>query len=443
MTAQLLTSHRVSAPLRGALRLPGDKSISHRALMLGGLAVGETIISGLLEAGDVHATAAAMRALGVRVQRGPDGLWRVQGVGLGALAEPRRVIDMGNSGTGVRLLMGLVTGHPITAVFTGDASLSGRPMGRVTGPLEQMGATVLAREGGRLPLAIRGAAEPMPIEYRLPVPSAQVKSAVLLAGLTAPGRTTVLEAAPTRDHTENILRHFGATVDTEDGAAHVVGQPELIGCAVDVPADPSAAAFPVLAALLVEGSELRLPGVMVNPRRDGFFRIVKEMEADLTYEHPRDQGGEPVADIVVRGTGPLRAIDVPPEIAPAMIDEFPALAMLAACARGTTRMTGLAELRVKECDRLAAVARGLAACGVELVEGEDSLTIHGTGGAPRGGAVIATELDHRIAMSFLTLGLATAEPVGVDDGGPIGTSFPDFVNVMNDMGTNILAPAPA
>ncbi len=295
----------------------------------------------------------------------------------------------------------------------------------------------MAREGGRLPLALRGCADPMPMEYETPVPSAQVKSAILLAGLSAPGRTTVIEPAPTRDHTENMLRHFGAQVTTDGLAVHLEGQPELTGCAVDVPGDPSAAAFPALAALLVEGSEVTLPGVGVSPRRDGFFRVIKDMGADVVYANARTLSGEPVADIVVRGTGPLAAIDLPPESVPDMVDEVPALAMLAACARGVSRLHGLAELRVKESDRLAAVARGLAACGARVEEGEDSLTIHGTGKPPPGGAVIETGLDHRIAMAFLCLGCATDGPIGVDDAEPIGTSFPEFVDTLNALGAGL------
>jgi 3-phosphoshikimate 1-carboxyvinyltransferase len=434
---QPLTSHAAPGPLSGVVRVPGDKSISHRALMLGAVAAGETVIAGLLEGDDVRATAMAVRALGARVEREPSGLWHVHGVGHAGLAEPSAPLDLGNAGTGVRLLMGLVAGHPITAVFTGDASLSARPMGRVLEPLARMGATHLARAGGRLPVALRGAQALAPINYTPPVPSAQVKSAVLLAALRADGTTTVTEPTPTREHTEVMLAHFGADVAVEGGAVSVTGGRVLRGCAVDVPADPSAAAFPALAALLVEGSEVRLPGVLVSARRDGFFRAAQRMGADIVYAAQRAGGAGPVADIVVRGTGPLEAIDVAPEDVPAMVDEVPALAMLAACARGTSRLHGLAELRVKESDRLAAVARGLAACGARVEVEGDTLTIHGTGAPPAGGAEIATDLDHRIAMAFLTLGCATAAPISVDDGGPIGTSFPHFAEVMAAAGADI------
>lgn len=434
---QSLSSCKITKPLTGRPRVPGDKSISHRALILGGLAIGETIISGLLESADVRATASAMRALGALVMRESSGLWRVQGRGVGGLSEPSCVLDMGNSGTSARLLMGVVAGHAMTACFAGDASLSKRPMGRVLEPLSRMGARYLAREGGRLPLAIAGTSTPLPIEYETPVASAQIKSAILLAGLCAPGQTVVIEAAPTRDHTENMLRHFGATVEVDGKVVHLSGQPELQGCALDVPADPSAAAFPALAALLCEGSDITLPGVCVNPRRDGFFRAVKDMGADVAYTHSRTVSGEAVADIVVRGQGPLKGIDLPAHAVPDMIDEIPALAMLAACARGTTRLVGLSELRVKESDRLAAVAKGLAACGVRIEEGPDSLTIHGSGQSPQGGALIETALDHRIAMSFLCLGCATKDPISIDDGSAIDTSFPHFVEVMNALGADI------
>lgn len=441
MNPQPLTSSKASS-LSGTVRVPGDKSISHRALMFGGLAIGETVIERLLEGEDVLCTAAAMRALGASVEKREDGLWRCRGNGTGALREPADVLDMGNSGTSTRLLIGLVGGHPVSACFTGDASLRKRPMGRVIKPLEMMGASFMAREGGRLPLAVRGAEDVMPVEYRLPVASAQVKSAVLLAGLNAPGWTTVIESTPTRDHTENMLRHFGIEVvveDLEDGAqaVRVRGQEDLRACRILVPADPSSAAFPAVAALLTEGSEICLSDVGMNTRRTGLYDTLLEMGADITFENKRTEAGEPVADLRIRGTGPLKGIEVPPERVPSMIDEFPVLAMAAACAEGVTSMTGLAELRVKESDRLLMVAKGLEACGVKLEMGEDSLTIYGTGMPPQGGATIETALDHRIAMSFLVLGAVTAQPVRVDDATPVNTSFPGFADLMNKLGMKI------
>lgn len=431
-----------SGPLVGAVRAPGDKSISHRSLMLGAIAVGETVIHGLLEGEDVLHTAAAMRLLGAQADRDSDGVWRVRGVGLGALQEPVQVLDMGNSGTAARLLMGLVAAHPITCVFTGDASLNKRPMARVTTPLEQMGARFVGRSGGRLPLTVIGSDRLTPITYRLPVASAQVKSAIILAGLNTPGATTVIEAEPTRDHTETMLRHFGATVTTErqeDGAlaVTVIGQPELTGREIHVPSDPSSAAFPVVAALLRPGSDVVLKDVGMNPRRTGLYDTLIEMGADITFENQRDQAGEPVADLRVKHSR-LRGVVVPADRAPSMIDEYPVLAAAAACAEGDTVMLGLKELRVKESDRLAMVADGLTACGVALEVGaDDSLTVHGTGEPPKGGALIATAMDHRIAMSFLVLGAATAEPIQIDDGAFIETSFPGFVTLMNGLGAKI------
>ncbi len=440
-TPNPLTS-RKSGPLEGTIKVPGDKSISHRALMLGAITVGETIISGLLEGEDVLATAEAMRSLGAEVCKGSDGLWHIYGTGIGGLKEPKEALDMGNSGTGVRLLMGLVAGHAITTKFTGDGSLSGRPMNRIIKPLEMMGATFETSDGGTLPLTVIGNEDTMPLEYRLPVASAQVKSAILLAGLSAPGRTTVIEERPTRDHTERMLRHFGLGVDVQDmkdgsQAISIIGQQELEPCAVDVPGDPSSAAFPAVAALLNKGSELRLCGICVNERRMGLYVTLQEMGADISYEHERIVAGEPVADIIVRGTGTLKGIDVPPERVPSMIDEFPALAMVAACAEGTTKMTGLGELRVKESDRLLMVTEGLKACGISLEMGEDSLTINSNGRHPIGGATIKTALDHRIAMAFLALGTATDEPITIDDATPIKTSFPNFEELMEDLGAEI------
>ncbi len=435
---QPMKSARVSAPLHGNALIPGDKSISHRALMLGLLAEGETIISGLLEGEDVLDTAEACRLLGARISGGRDGLWRVHGAGIGNLKEPAKVIDMGNSGTSTRLLAGIIAGHDISAVMTGDNSLVRRPMKRIIEPLGQMGAQFITRDGGRLPMAIRGAGHAAAISYRLPVASAQVKSAILLAGLNAAGVTTVIEDHPTRDHSENMLRHFGAEVLVEkrdDGSEAITlkGGQLLRGCAVDVPADPSSAAFPAVAACLVPGSEIRMDNICVNPRRAGIYETLREMGAALEFVNERVEAGEKVADIVVRGSV-LNGIDVPVARVPSMIDEFPVLAVAASCATGITRMTGLAELRVKESDRLKMIADGLAACGVAIEMGEDSLLVHGAGKPPRGGALIETALDHRIAMSFLVLGLVADEPVTVDDGAPIRTSFPNFVDLMNDLG---------
>jgi 3-phosphoshikimate 1-carboxyvinyltransferase len=435
-------SSTASGPLSGTVRVPGDKSISHRSLMLGAVAAGETEIHGLLTGEDVLRTAAAMRALGARVETGPDGVWRVAGVGVGGLAEPSEVLDMGNSGTATRLLMGLVAAHPITAFFTGDASLAKRPMARVTGPLERMGASFVTRSGGRLPLAVIGTDAATPISYRLPVASAQVKSAILLAGLNAPGITTVIEGEPTRDHTELMLRHFGATVRTEEAeggglAVSVSGEAELTGRPVRVPADPSSAAFPAVAALIRPGSEILLTDVGTNPRRTGLYQTLVEMGADISFENARTEAGEGVADLRVRASS-LKGVEVPPERAPSMIDEYPVLAVAAAFAQGTTVMHGLAELRVKESDRLAMIAAGLEACGARVEAGADTLTVHGTGRVP-GGATVATAMDHRIAMSFLVMGLASDAPVAVDDGAFIETSFPRFVELMNGLGARISA----
>jgi len=434
-----LTSKR-SGPLRGNLRPPGDKSISHRSIMFGGIASGETTVHGLLEGEDVLSTVAALRQLGAVIKREGD-IWRIRGTGLGGLTEPADILNMGNSGTSARLLIGLLGAQPFTSFFTGDASLRKRPMARVITPLEQMGATFMSRGGGRLPLGVCGAQTPNPITYRLPVASAQVKSAVLLAGLGAAGVTTVIEAIPTRDHSERMLRAFGATLvveKTEDGAdaISVTGLPSLHGIEIFVPADISSAAFPMVAASLRPDSCVTLQGVGVNPRRAGIIASLRDMGAKLTLLDEREEGGEPVADIRV-DYAPLKGAVIPPERAPSMIDEYPVLAMAAACAEGTTRLCGLGELRVKESDRLALVAEGLAACGVALEIEEDDLIIHGTGKPPAGGATIATHLDHRIAMSFLVLGTATDEPVKIDDGSVIATSFPGFVDMMNGLGAGI------
>jgi len=438
----------VSRPVRGlngAARPPGDKSISHRALILGACAVGATGIEGLLDADDVAATARALEAMGARVRAGSDGLTYVTGLGVGGLGEPEGVLDLGNSGTGARLLMGAVATHAMRATFTGDASLSRRPMGRVIAPLEAMGAQIAARGDGLLPLTIDGAAEPIPIEYAMPVASAQVKSAVLLAGLNAPGVTSVIETAPTRDHTETMLRHFGAEVAVADGpdgrVVSVTGYPELEAKRVVVPADPSSAAFPLVAALVTAGSQITLARVGMNPLRAGLLVCLREMGAAIEAGGEGEDGGEPVADLTVRSSG-LEGIAVPAGRAPAMIDEYPALAVAAAFARGTTVLEGIAELRVKESDRLAAIARGLAACGVEVEEGEASLAIHGAGAPPRGLAKdappIETHGDHRIAMAFLVLGAGAANPVAVDGAEMIATSFPDFPGFMNALGADIV-----
>jgi 3-phosphoshikimate 1-carboxyvinyltransferase len=433
-----LVAGRPAAPLSGTVAVPGDKSISHRALMFGALAVGRTEISGLLEGEDVLATAAALRAMGAGIERVADGAWRVDGVGVGGLAEPEDVLDLGNSGTSARLLLGILATHPFTAFVTGDGSLRRRPMGRVIEPLSRFGAQFLAREGGRLPLAVTGAASPVPTEYRLPVPSAQVKSAVLLAGLNTPGRTTVIEQDPTRDHTERMLSHFGATVTVtpEPGGGRriaIEGLPELVAAPIVVPGDPSSAAFPLVAALIVPGSEIMIANVGLNPSRTGLLASLAEMGADIAFENRREAGGEPVADLRVRA-GALSGVEIPARRAPSMIDEFPILAVAAACARGRTVMRGLAELRVKESDRLSGTAEGLARCGVRVsIEGDD-LIVEGDGTPPRGGGAIATRLDHRIAMAFVVLGLAARQPVRIDDARPIATSFPDFVPLMTRLG---------
>lgn len=430
-----------SRPLAGEGSVPGDKSISHRALILSALAVGESEVRGLLEGEDVLATAEAVRALGADVHRDASGVWRINGVGVGTLLEPTDTLDFGNSGTGVRLMMGVVGGHGIVARFDGDESLRKRPMVRVLAPLQEIGARVLeSADGHRLPLVLEGALDPIPISYALPVPSAQVKSAVLLAGLNAPGETTVIEPAATRDHTERMLRHFGAEIGIRDHAdgRHVTltGRPDLRPCAINVPGDPSSAAFPLVAALVVPGSDVLLPEVMMNPTRTGLIETLLEMGARIDVENRRWFGGEDVADLRVRASE-LRGVDVPAGRAPSMIDEYPVLAVAAAYAEGTTRMTGLHELRVKESDRLAAVAAGLAANGVRHRIDGDDLIVEGGAGHVAGGGVVETHLDHRIAMSFLVMGLAADVPVTIDDGRMIATSFPAFVALMRALGASI------
>lgn len=431
---------RPGGALGGEIAVPGDKSISHRALMLGALAAGRSRIEGLLEAEDTLATAAAMRALGARIERTAPGAWRIDGPGLGGLTPPDDVLDFGNSGTGARLAAGIVAGHPIRAVLTGDASLRRRPMTRIVEPLASMGAAFDTAPGGRLPMTVSGAAPPHPVRYRLPVASAQVKSAILLAGLSAPGVTGVVEPAPTRDHTERLLRAFGAEVsiaDGEDGRAiGVAGEPELAPCELAVPGDPSSAAFPIVAALLVPGSEIAVVGVSLNPLRTGLYDTLAEMGADIRLVPRGERCGEPVGDIVARAST-LSGVVAPAARAPRMIDEYPALAVAAACARGESRFEGIGELRHKESDRAAAIADGLAAAGVSArVEG-DRLVIDGCGGPPPGGACAAACGDHRIAMAFLVLGLAAERPVGIDDDSSIGTSFPGFAALMRSVGASI------
>jgi 3-phosphoshikimate 1-carboxyvinyltransferase len=420
--------------------VPGDKSISIRALLLGALAVGETPIAGMLEGEDVLHTAGALRALGAHIAQTGERQWQVRGVGVGGLAEPRDALDFGNSGTGCRLTLGAVAGCPITATFDGDASLRSRPMRRVLDPLERMGARALASAEGRLPLTLAGARDPIPIVFKPPVPSAQLKSATLLAGLSAPGETVVIEAEATRDHTEKLLTYFGADVHVDrldDGGRRItlIGQPELAPRPIMVPADPSSSAFPLVAALVVPRSEIILPGVMMNPLRTGLLTTLGEMGAAIEALQQRNEGGEEVADLRVRAAT-LRGVEVPASRAPAMIDEYPILAVAAAFAEGVTVMRGLKELRVKESDRLAATLALLRANGVTAeIEGDD-LIVQGTG-RPAGGGVVTTHMDHRIAMAAIVLGLASERPVQIDDGRFIATSFPGFVDLMRSLGANL------
>ena len=438
----IVMSSQKCGPLTGEAHVPGDKSISHRSLILGALAVGETKITGLLEGEDVLDTAKAMRAFGAEVIDHGGGKWSVHGVGVGGFAEPKQVIDCGNSGTGVRLIMGAMATTPITATFTGDASLNKRPMARVTDPIRALGAQAYGRAGGRLPMTIVGAAEPVPLRYTVPMPSAQVKSAVLLAGLNAPGDTVVIEKEATRDHTERMLSGFGAKITTEETnegrVITLVGQPELQPQVIVVPRDPSSAAFPVCAALITEGSDVVVPNIGLNPTRAGLFTTLREMGADLSYENPREEGGEPVADLRARYSPAMQGIEVPPERAASMIDEYPVLSVVAAFAKGATVMRGVKELRVKESDRIEAMASGLRANGIEVEDGPDWWIVHGKGiGQVPGGSRCDTHLDHRIAMSFLILGMASQAPVSIDDGGPIATSFPIFETLMATLGTKI------
>ncbi|MCX2724349.1 3-phosphoshikimate 1-carboxyvinyltransferase [Roseibium salinum] len=438
-----LTSNK-AGPLTGTIRVPGDKSISHRSLMFGTLAVGRTTVKGLLESEDVLATADAMRAVGATIEKQADGSYTVDGIGLGSLLEPEHVIDFGNAGTGVRLTMGIFGSHNISATFVGDASLSKRPMGRVLNPLREMGTNVIAREGDRLPASTRGPEQALPLTYRVPMPSAQVKSAVLLAGLNAPGVTTVIEPIPTRDHTEKMLAGFGAEISVSANEAgerviRLTGQPELKPQDIDVPGDPSSAGFPIVAALIVPGSDVVIENVLLNEHRTGLITTLIEMGGDIEILNRRQAGGEEVGDLRVRASR-LKGITVPAERAPSMIDEYPVLSVAAAFAEGDTFMPGLEELRVKESDRLAAVARGLEANGIPCVETEDTLTV--TGGANNiGGGTVTTHLDHRIAMSFLVLGMAAHKPVTVDDGAVIATSFPSFTALFEGLGAKLSANA--
>ena len=432
---------RRGGPCKGRVRVPGDKSISHRALILGALTVGKTQISGLLEGEDVINTAKVMRALGARVERMGEGRWDIQGVGVGGFAQPSQTLDFGNSGTGCRLVIGAVAGCPITATFDGDASLRTRPMNRVLAPLQRMGAHALSvADGGRLPVTLQGARDAIPIVYEPPAASAQLKSAVLLCGLAAPGETTVVEAEATRDHTERLLRHFGAEVRVEphgrDGRRiTLLGQPELKPADVVVPADPSSAAFPLVAALIVPGSEIEIAGVMTNALRTGLFTTLREMGASITLLNARSDGGEDVADLRVQFAA-LKGVEVPAPRAPTMIDEYPVLAVAAAFAHGTTIMRGLQELRVKESDRLAATAEMLRVNGVKVEISGDDLIVHGNGRVA-GGGLVATHMDHRLAMSALIMGLAADKPVTVDDVGFIATSFPGFPGMMRALGAEL------
>ena len=432
--------------LRGTIAVPGDKSISHRALMFGALAVGRSTIAGLLEGEDVLRTAAAMRAVGAVLNQAPDGVWSVDGVGVGGILEPETALDFGNAGTGARLCLGLIGGHAVAATFVGDASLSARPMGRVLDPLRQMGVQALGRSGDRLPVTIKGPETLAPITYRLPVPSAQVKSCILLAGLNSPGTTTVIEPIATRDHTERMLVGFGADLEvarTDDGETviRLKGQPDLKPQAITVPADPSSAAFPLVAALIVPNSDIVLENVLLNPGRTGLLQTLIEMGADIAIENRRLSGGEEIGDLRARSSA-LTGVTVPADRAPSMIDEYPVLAIAAAFAKGETLMQGLAEMRVKESDRLAAVAAGLAQNRVEHEEGPDWLRVRGRTG-PIGGGLVATHLDHRIAMSFLVLGLAADRPVAIDDAAMIATSFPGFLRLMGEAGAPIETGADA
>jgi 3-phosphoshikimate 1-carboxyvinyltransferase len=433
-----LTSSKSSA-LKGKVNVPGDKSISHRALIISSQAIGTSKITGMLEGEDVIATANALRAMGVGIEKNGD-TWLVKGVGVGGLSEPDNFIDMENTGTGCRLLMGLVCTQGINVFLTGDASLRKRPMDRVTIPLTQMGARFVTREKGRLPLVVQGTRDAMPIVYEMPVASAQVKSAVLLAALNTPGTTGIIEKEPTRDHTEKMLKAFGAEISrSKNNVIMLKGQPELTAQKIVVPGDPSSAAFLVVAALIVPNSQITIQNICINPHRTGLFTTLKEMGADIKFKNKRIEGGEEVADLEVK-TSKLKGVKVPAERAPSMIDEYPVLAVAASFASGKTVMQGLKELRVKESDRLKTIYDGLIANGVKAKMGEDSLEV--TGGKVSGGGLVKTHIDHRIAMSFLVMGLAAEKTIAVDDGSPIATSFPNFVELMYDLGAKIKSQKP-
>ena len=433
-----------SRPLKGQVSIPGDKSISHRSLILGALAIGQTRITGLLEGQDVLDTARAMVSFGAQVEKVEGGEWYVEGVGVGGFAEPETVVDCGNSGTGVRLIMGAMATTPINVTFTGDHSLNSRPMGRVTDPLSKFGVATFGRSKGRLPMTIVGARSPIPIQYTVPVPSAQVKSALLLAGLNVPGDTIITETETTRDHTERMLSSFGAEIKVEDYPNRrlitVSGYSELKGQNVRVPSDPSSAAFPICAAITVEGSDILVPNITLNETRAGLFTTLIEMGANLSFENEREESGEPVADIRACFSPDLQGIEVPPERAASMIDEYPILAVVAANASGETIMRGVRELRVKESDRIEAMAKGLRSNGVSVDEGEDWWIVKGNGaGSVKGGSTCQTFLDHRIAMSFLILGLSSQKYIEIDDCSPINTSFPNFIQLMRELGANLEA----
>ena len=436
-----MSSTRVTN-LRGRANVPGDKSISHRSLILGALSIGKTKIHGLLEGQDVMDTAKAMSSFGALVKKHKNGEWTVDGFGVGGFAEPENVIDCGNSGTGVRLIMGAMSTSDITATFTGDASLNKRPMARITEPLNLFGAKTFSRRDGKLPITVVGSASPIPITYQTPVASAQIKSAILFAGLNSPGTTTIIEKEKTRDHTERMLKSFGANITSEQTSEGNVikldGYPELIAQEIKVPRDPSSAAFPVCAALITEGSNVLVPNIGLNPTRSGLFDTLKEMNANITFENENFQGGEPVADIRVKFSPDMRGIDVPPERAASMIDEYPILSVVAAFAKGKTMMRDVHELRVKESDRIDAMAKGLKSNGLQIEEGEDWWSVEGREiDGVVGGGLCETFLDHRIAMSFLVMGMASQRAITIDDGSPITTSFPSFENLMAQIGANL------
>ena len=435
-----MSSKRVTN-LRGHANVPGDKSISHRSLILGALSIGKTKIHGLLEGQDVIDTAKAMSSFGALVKKHKNGEWTVDGFGVGGFAEPEKVIDCGNSGTGVRLIMGAMSTSDVTATFTGDASLNKRPMARITEPLNLFGAKTFSRRDGKLPITVVGSEAPIPITYQTPVASAQIKSAILFAGLNSPGTTTVIEKEKTRDHTERMLKGFGANIiseqTSEGNIIKLEGYPELKAQEIRVPRDPSSAAFPVCAALITEGSDILVPNIGLNPTRSGLFDTLKEMNANITFENENSQGGEPVADIRAKFSPDMRGIDVPPERAASMIDEYPILSVVAAFAKGKTMMRDVHELRVKESDRIDAMAKGLKSNGLKIEEGEDWWSVEGREiDGVNGGGLCETFLDHRIAMSFLVMGMASKRAVTIDDSSPITTSFPSFESLMAQIGAN-------